>query len=58
MVYDLQPGKVFESPDYANLLDFFPGLKAGEYRVWWTRRKLKSNILQFTVTKGKLWLHK
>ena len=55
-VHDLKPGDTFDSPDYANLLNFFPGLKDGAYQVWWTREKLKSNVLRFTVTKGKLRL--
>ena len=52
--YDLPPGKTFDSPNYGNLLDYFPSLEDGDYTVWWTRRKLKSNVLLFTVAGGKL----
>jgi hypothetical protein len=54
MVHDLQPGETFESPVVGNLLSFFPSLSDGIYEVWWTHGQLKSNVLSFTVTNGKL----
>ena len=56
MIYDLKPGKTFESPNYGDLLAFFPSLPDGDYQVWWTLDKLKSNVLRFTVTNGKVQL--
>ena len=53
-VHDIQPGATFEHPVVGNLLTFFPSTKDGVYRVWWTLGDLKSNVLHFTVTKGKL----
>ena len=55
MIRDLQPGATFESPVYADLLTFFPSAKDGVYVVWWTLGDCKSNVLHFTVTKGKVF---
>ena len=55
MIRDLQPGATFESPVYADLLTFFPSAKDGVYEVWWTFGDMKSNVLHFTVTKGKVF---
>ncbi len=52
---DLQPGATVESPVVGNFLSFFPSLKDGVYQVWWTHGDLKSNVLNFTVTKGKVF---
>jgi hypothetical protein len=53
---DLKPGDIFENKIIVNLLDFFPFMRDGDYRVWWTIGGLKSNVLHFTVTDGKLQL--
>lgn len=55
---DLQPGDTFENKIIVDLLDFFPLIRDGDYQVWWTVRDLKSNVLLFTVTDGKLQLIK
>jgi len=55
MILDLQPGATFESPVYADLLTFFPSAKDGVYDVWWTFGDMKSNVLHFTVIKGKVF---
>ena len=55
MVYDLQPGATFESPVVGDILTFFPSAKDGVYDVWWTFGDMKSNVLHFTVTKGKVF---
>jgi hypothetical protein len=52
-IYDLQPGATSESPVVADILTFFPLAKDGVYQVWWTVGDLKSNVLRFTVAKGK-----
>ena len=54
-VRDLQPGATVESPVVGNFLSFFPSLKDGVYQVWWTHGDLKSNVLNFTVTKGRIF---
>jgi len=53
---DVQPGAEFESGVVVNLLTIFPLIKDDDYQVWWTRwiNGLKSNILHFRVTDGKL----
>jgi hypothetical protein len=53
-VRDLKPGDSFVSSVYGDLLTFFPSTKDGDYQVWWTEGDLKSNVLRFTVTDGKL----
>jgi hypothetical protein len=55
---DVQPGGTFENKVIVNLLTVFPLIKDGDYQVWWTVRDLKSNVLQFRVTDGKLQLIK
>ena len=55
IVFDLNSGAIFESPVYADLLTFFPSAKDGVYDVWWTLGDFKSNVLHFTVTKGKVF---
>jgi hypothetical protein len=54
-IYELKPGATFESPDYADLLTFFPSAKDGVYDVWWTFGDMKSNVLHFSVTKRKVF---
>ncbi|MEY2407557.1 MAG: hypothetical protein QOF48_227 [Verrucomicrobiota bacterium] len=54
VVHDLQPGATLESPVVGNIVTFFPSAKDGDYQVWWTLADLKSNVLRFTVTKGKV----
>jgi hypothetical protein len=51
---DLQPGETAECALVGNLLTFFPSTKDGVYQVWWTLGDLKSDVLHFIVTKGKL----
>jgi hypothetical protein len=51
---DLQPGETSECALVGNLLTFFPATQDGVYEVWWTLGDLKSNVLHFTVTKGRL----
>ena len=54
-VYDLQPGATFEHPVVGNLLTLSTSMKDGAYQVWWTLDDFKSNVLHFTVTKGKVF---
>jgi len=51
---DLQPGQSYEHGYVGNIITFFPSAKDGDYQVWWTLGDLKSNILCFTVTNGKV----
>jgi hypothetical protein len=56
MVYDLPPRETFESPNYANLVDYFGPLQDGNYKVWWTSGDRKSNSLQFRIIGKKIEL--
>ena len=51
---DLQPGDTFENKIIVDLLDFFPLIKDGDYEVFWSVGRLKSNSLHFKVIDGKL----
>ena len=51
-----QPDSKFENKVIVNLLTVFPSIKDGDYQVWWTVRDLKSNVLHFRVSDGKLQL--
>jgi hypothetical protein len=55
---DLQPGETSECSAVGDVLTFFPSAKDGNYQVWWTLGDLKSNVLHFTVTNGKVQLIK
>jgi len=50
----LQPGETYEHGYVGDIITFFPSAKDGDYRVWWTLRDSKSNVLPFTVTNGKV----
>jgi len=51
---DLQPGQSYVHGYVGNIITLFPSAKDGDYQVWWTLGDLKSNILCFTVTNGKV----
>ena len=53
-IYDLKPGAAFESPVVGDILTFFPSINNGDYQVWWTLGDLKSHVLRFTVTNGRV----
>jgi hypothetical protein len=55
-IADVPPGETVESPSYGDLLTYFPAAKDGDYEVWWTLDALKSNVLKFNVTGGKIKL--
>jgi hypothetical protein len=55
---DLKPGDTFENAVIVNLLTFFPFIKDGDYQVFWSLGRVKSDDLHFRVTDGKVQLIK
>ena len=51
---DLQPMDTFENKIIVNLMTVFPLIKDGDYEVFWSVGRLKSNSLHFKVINGKL----
>jgi hypothetical protein len=55
---DLQTGETTECSATGDVRTFFPSAKDGDYQAWWTLGDMKSNVLRFTVTNGKVQLIK